>query len=166
MERHVSSPPRVSNVLYELTEGLGRGELRDVGADFGQTIPEDCLLSRLGIRLVRVGRGASVATMPVGRGHLNQRGIAQAGAVVALADAAAGWASYTALEDSRFTTLALDMKLIRPVAVGDVLVAEANTLHLGRRTHLLEVVVHKASEPDKPVARFSCQQLVLGEMPT
>ena len=102
-------------MLYELTEGLGRGELRDVGADFGQTIPEDCLLSRLGIRLVRVGRGASVATMPVGRGHLNQRGIAQAGAVVALADAAAGWASYTALEDSRFTTLALDMKLIRPV---------------------------------------------------
>jgi uncharacterized protein (TIGR00369 family) len=162
----MTTTPQIPNLLYEMTEGLGVGELADVGGDFGRSLPPDCLLTGLGIELVRVGRGSSAARMRITRGHLNQRGVAQAGAVVALADAAAGWASYSALEDGRFTTLALDVKLIRPVREGDVLVAVATTLHLGRRTHLVDVTVANESRPDKAAARFSCQQLVLGATAT
>jgi uncharacterized protein (TIGR00369 family) len=152
----------VSNPLFQLAKELDDGQLTDVGPDFASSIPDDCLLADLAIELVKVGRGSSLARMVVRRGHLNQRGVAQAGSVVALADAAAGWASDSALEDGRFTTLSLDISLIRPVVENDVLIASATTVHLGRRTHLLEVTIAKESAPGKPVARFSCQQLVLG----
>lgn len=147
--------------FYQATEGLSPGELVKVEPGYGDTLPADCLLSELGISLVEIGRGSSRAEMTVGRCHLNQRGIAQAGAVVALADAAAGWASYSAIEDGKFTTLSLDMNLLRPVREGDALVAAANPVHLGRRTHVIEVVITRQDAPGKPVARFTCSQLVL-----
>lgn len=161
-----SSPSPVHNPLYQAAAGLEPGEHAEVDEAFQQTLPSDCLLTDLGVTLLRVGRGESVAEMRVGRGHLNQRGVAQAGAIVALADAAAGWASYSAVEDGRFTTLALDTKLIRPASDGDILIATATTLHLGRRTHLVDVAVAKRGAEHKPVARFTCQQLVLGAGPT
>ena len=147
--------------LFRLSEGLGEGEVVDVPAEFSTTIPRDCLLSEFGIELRQIGRGRAHATMTVAKRHLNQRGIAQAGAVVALADATAGWASYSALEHGRFTTLNLDMKLLRAARDGDRLVATASPIHLGRSTQVLDVVVTH-SETDKAIARFTCTQMVLG----
>jgi len=149
--------------LYRLTESLGPGELTDVDPAFMEGLPGDSLLAGLGIVLQRIGRGASRAEMTVGRGHLNQRGIAQAGAVVALADAAAGWASYSAIPDGKFTTLNLEVSLLRPARDGDRLVAEAHPVHLGRRTHVLEVLVTREDAPEKPLARFTCTQMVLSD---
>jgi acyl-CoA thioesterase len=153
--------PDVVNVLFDLTEHLPVGESIEVPEDFMQSLPGDSLLSALGIELKRIGSGSSVALMAAGRGHLNQRGIAQAGAIVALADAAAGWASYSAIKDGLFTTLGLEVKLLRPVKDGDVLRAEASTLHLGRRTHLVEVTVVRDDNPSKLVAKLTCTQMVL-----
>lgn len=87
----------------------------------------------------------------------------QGGAIVALADAAAGWASYAALREGRFTTLELNCDFMGRAAEGGVLVASAAPVHLGRRTLVLDVTVR---DPDRaadraPVARFSCTQLVL-----
>ena len=147
--------------LFRVTARLQPGELTDVEPAFMAGIPSDSMLSGLGITLVQVGRGASRATMAVGREHLNQRGIAQAGAIVALADAAAGWASYSAIEDGKFTTLNLDVNLLRPAREGDTLMAEARPVHLGRRTHVLGVVVTRVEAPEKPLARFTCTQMVL-----
>ncbi len=155
-----------SSELFRLTAPLAPGEMTDVDPAYMEALPSDSLLFGLGITLRQIGRGASRAEMVVGRGHLNQRGIVQAGAMVALADAAAGWASYSAIEDGKFTTLNLDVKLLRPARDGDLLVAEATPVHLGRRTQVIEVVVTREEAPDKPLARFTCTQMVLSGQET
>lgn len=156
--------------LYQLTEGLGPDEVIDAPGTINAALPPDCLLAELGIELVRVGRGRAEARMAIGRIHLNQRGLAQAGAIVALADATAGWASYTATERGRFTTLDLTINLLRAGRDGDRLVATAAPVRVGRRVEVFEVTV--AAEVDTPaerartVARFTCTQLVLESAPT
>ena len=152
--------------LYRLTEGLGAGELVPLDGDSGFRVPAGCLLDQLGIVLTRIGRGTAVAEMTLGKGHLNQRGIAQAGAIVALADATAGWASYSAIEHGGFTTLQLSTNLLRAGRAGDRLVATAKPVRLGRRVQVIDVFVAAVDEHDSDgegelVARFTCNQLVL-----
>ena len=151
--------------LYQLTQGLVPGEFTDVPSVFSQQVPADCLLSAHAITLTRIGRGAAVAEMVVKAMDLNQRGIAQAGAIVALADAAAGWASYSALEHGRFTTVNLTTNLLSAAREGDRLRATVKPVRLGRKVQVLEVTVEalvttNGSGPAKPVARFGCTQLV------
>jgi uncharacterized protein (TIGR00369 family) len=99
--------------------------------------------------------------MPVTARHLNQRGVVQAGAMVALADAAAGWAAYTALEHGGFTTLDLHCSLLRAARAGEQLIADAAAVHLGRRTLVFEVEICRPDAPAKRMARFGCTQLVI-----
>jgi uncharacterized protein (TIGR00369 family) len=147
--------------LYRATAGLPPGEMIDIDPAVVGALPPDCLLARLGIVPTHIGRGACRAEMTVGPGHLNQRGIVQAGALVAFADATAGWASYAAVESGRFTTLDLSCNLLRPVSTGDRVVAVASPVHLGRRTLVLQVAV--TTDAGRPIVRFSCTQLVLGD---
>jgi uncharacterized protein (TIGR00369 family) len=156
--------------LYRLTTGLAAGELIQVPAAFAEQVPADCLLSVHGIVLTRIGRGAAVAEMTVGRAHLNQRGIVQAGAIVSLADAAAGWASYSAIEHGLFTTIDLNTNLLRAAREGERLRATATPVRLGRKVQVLDVLVEavtgdNGSATAKPVARFGCSQLVLEPQP-
>lgn len=157
-------PVKDSAELFAVTVGLESGELVEIGPELFESLPPDCLLASLGFRPTHVGRGSCRATMTVGAGHLNQRGIVQAGALVAFADAVAGWASYTAVESGRFTTLDLSCNLLRAADAGDELVANASPVHLGRRTMVIQVVVsHEGDEAPatRPVARVTCTQLVL-----
>jgi uncharacterized protein (TIGR00369 family) len=152
--------------LYQLTEGLAPGDFIDVPDAFAQQVPADCLLSAHGITLTRVGRGAAVAEMTVKAIDLNQRGIAQAGAIVALADATAGWASYSALEHGRFTTVNLTTNLLSAAREGDLLRATVTPVRLGRKVQVLEVTVEalrpfNGSGPAKAIAKFGCTQLVV-----
>jgi 1,4-dihydroxy-2-naphthoyl-CoA hydrolase len=147
--------------LYQATAGLGPGELIELAPAQRPPVPPGCLLAEFGMVLTHVGRGRSRAQMPVTARQLNQRGVVQAGALVAFADAAAGWAAYTALEDGGFTTLDLHCSLLRAAAAGDQLIADAAPVHLGRRTLVFEVDVYRPDTPAKPVARFGCTQLVL-----
>jgi uncharacterized protein (TIGR00369 family) len=150
--------------LYRLTDALGAGELIAVPHGFADQIAPDCLLGRLGIVLTRVGHGSAVAEMTLTRGHLNQRGVAQAGAIVALADAAAGWASYTAIEHGRFTTLNLSTDLLLAGRDGARLRATASPVRLGRRVQVIDVAVEAISasaDAGDLLARFTCSQLVL-----
>jgi 1,4-dihydroxy-2-naphthoyl-CoA hydrolase len=152
--------------LYQLTDGLAPGELIPVPEGFADQIPADCLLSQHGIVLTQIGRGAAVAEMTVGRRHLNQRGVAQAGAIVSLADAVAGWASYSAIDHGRFTTIDLTTNLLRAVREGDRLRATASPVRLGRKVQVIDVLVEtvhgeNGSAPANLAARFSCSQLVL-----
>lgn len=151
--------------LFRATEGLRPDELVPCADAVRAGLPPDCLLADFGIVPVLIGRGACVAEMTVGRGQLNQRGIAQAGALVAFADACAGWAAYTALPAGRFTTLELRCSLLRAAREGARLRAQARPVHLGRRTLVFEVDVTSVDDPARPrtVARFGCTQLVLDE---
>ncbi|WP_432837980.1 PaaI family thioesterase [Dactylosporangium sp. CA-092794] len=149
--------------LYRTAAGLAPGEFAELTPQERPAAPAGSLIDAFGLVLTHVGRGRSRVAMTVGAQHLNQRGIAQAGAVVGLADAAAGWAAYTALEHGRFTTLELRCSMLRPAVLGDQLVAEAVPVHLGRRTLVFEVDVHRSGDPARPLARFGCTQLVLDE---
>lgn len=158
------------NVLRAHLGALPVGEVDEVPASYRDTIPHDCLLSLLGIVLTHAGPGAARATMTVDRAHLNQRGVMQGGAVVALADAAAGWATYPAVaEGARFTTLEFKANLLGAGREGDTLTAIARPVHLGRRTMVLDVDVLQADQEERPpddrrlIARFSCTQMILAE---
>ena len=147
--------------LYLTARGLAPDELVELAPRERPAVPPGCLLAEFGLVLTHVGRGRSRVLMQVGPQHLNQRGVAQAGALVALADAAAGWAAYTAIEHGGFTTLELRCSLLRPAVSGEQLVAEAAPVHLGRRTLVFEVDVHRPDDRTRPVARFGCTQLVV-----
>ena|SRR5690606_20835185 len=152
--------------LHDLAAGLEDDEWLELAGTDAAKVPDGCLLDELGMVLTDVGRGRARGRMEVTRRHLNQRGIVQAGAIVAFADAMAGWATYTSVP-GRFATVNLTTNLLRAAAEGDVLVAEARVVHPGRTTHVLDVVVSKrvAGHEDTPIARFTCTQLILGEGP-
>jgi uncharacterized protein (TIGR00369 family) len=150
--------------LHELAAPLGSGELTAVEAALAERlVPPGCLLAAFGIRPTRVGRGRCQAEMTIAPVHLNQRGITQGGALIALADAAAGWASYAAVPSGRFTTVSIASNLLRGAKAGEVLTARAAPVHLGRTTMVIEVSVTRAADGDpKPLAQVTCTQLVLG----
>lgn len=139
--------------------------LEGVGAELSG-VPEGSLLDVLGIELIAVGPGAARARMRVGPHHLNQSGFIQGGAVIALADAAAGWATYGLLDEPlTFTTLELKANLLRAAREGDILLASATPTHTGRTTCVLDVTVRLSEDgasDGRTMARFSCTQLVLG----
>lgn len=153
-----------SNWLAENFGHLPRGTAAPVDPE-KVPVPPGSLIDNMGIRLTKVGPGAAEATMTVGAVHLNQAAVAQAGAIVALADAAAGWAAKTALSAGEsFTTLELNANLLRAARAGDELVAVVNPVHVGRSSMVLGVSVHLADAegaPAKLVAEFRCTELVL-----
>jgi len=153
--------------LYQLAAPLALGELVAVDAPLAERlVPPNCLHAAFGIRPTHIGRGACRAEMAVGPVHLNQRGITQGGALMALADAAAGWASYAAAPNGRFTTVSIAANLLRAARAGEVLAARAAPVHLGRTTLVLEVSVTRAADgdsgPPRPLAQVTCTQLILG----
>jgi len=155
----------VATDLYRTVAGLAAGELIELAPEARPPIPPDCLIAEFGMVLTHVGRGRSRALMPVTARHLNQRGVVQAGAMVAFADAAAGWAAYTALEHGGFTTTDLHCSLLRAARAGEQLIADAVPVHLGRRTLVFDVDIYRPDNPAKRMARFGCTQLVLDDAP-
>lgn len=147
----------------------------DIGEALAGTNPTGSLIEVFGIVPTHAGPGACRVEMLIGPQHLNMRGIVQGGAVVALADAAAGWASYATVPSGRFTTIDLTVNFLRPARLGDLLVALARPVHLGRRLLVLEVMVHRDGNGDAPVgsaagvdgtarsviARVGCTQMAL-----
>lgn len=143
------------------------GAMREADDELRGTVPEGSLLDVLGIRLTHIGRGAARATMRIEAHHLNQAGVAQAGAIVALADATAGWAAKAALHGSTsFTTLELNANVLRAVTAGQTVQATAAPVHLGRSTMVLAVEVHLVDpvtgEPGRTVSVFRCTEMVIG----
>lgn len=148
--------------LRERFGDLPVGEMADAPPEVTAELPKGCLLETFGMRLLRVGPGAATVEMTLAPVHMNQRGISQAGAIVALADAAAGWATLPALaEGTHFTTVELKANMLRASAVGDTLVATVMPVHVGGSTIVLDVLVTTKAEPPKPIAKFSCTQIVL-----
>lgn len=146
-------------VFNRVRDSVTAGDLAEWPRD-ADPIPAGCLLDVLGIRPTHLGRGTARATMTVTTQHLNQRGVVQGGALIALADAVAGWATYAAVPDDHgFSTVELNANLVGSARDGDVLTATATPVHIGRSTVVVEVTVEKAD--GRPAARFRCTQLVL-----
>ncbi len=113
----------------------------------------------LGIELTEITDEHVLGRMLVDGRHLHPMGEVHGGAWVAFADTVAAWGTMRHLpEDRVFTTVELKINVIAAAGAGDELTAVGTPLHLGARTQVWQVHVHRG---DKLAAHFGCTQLVL-----
>jgi 1,4-dihydroxy-2-naphthoyl-CoA hydrolase len=115
----------------------------------------------VGVEIKAIEQGTLRAELRVRDELFAPNGFLHAGAVVTLADTAAGYATVAHLPDGAtgFTTLELKTNFVRAAREG-VLLCEATAVHLGRSTQVWDATV-TASGGERPVALFRCTQLVL-----
>lgn len=118
----------------------------------------------LGIEVVAIDDDAVVGRMVVDRRHLHPGGYVHGGAWVAFADSVAAWGTMRNLPPGQnFTTVELKVNVFTAAGPGDELVGTGEPLHLGRRTQVWEVRVHKG---ERLAANFVCTQMILeGRLP-
>jgi uncharacterized protein (TIGR00369 family) len=113
----------------------------------------------LGIELTEITDERVLGRMTVDRRHLHPMGYVHGGAWVAFADTVAAWGTLRHLPDgSGFTTVELKINVITSAGEGDQLTAVGEPLHVGSRTHVWQVRVHKG---ERLAASFTCTQIVL-----
>lgn len=110
----------------------------------------DSLAQLLGFEIVEQGPGLASLRATVGPGHVNVHGTVHGGFVFALADEALALAS-NSHGPVAFATSA-SIHFTRPAREGDVLMAEAREVSLGRNTATYEVSV---SSEGRTVALFT-----------
>lgn len=118
------------------------------------------LPGHLGIVITEVGQ-AVTAEMAVEPYHMAPNGYLHAGAVVTLADTAAGYGCVANLPEgaSGFTTIELKSNFLGTARDG-TLVCTARPEHTGRTTQVWSAtVVHKTT--GKTIALFRCTQLLV-----
>ena len=115
----------------------------------------------VGVEVSAVEAGALVARVAVRPELLAPNGYLHAGAIVTLADTAAGYACIAHLPDGAksFTTVELKTNFLGTARDG-MLVAKARAAHLGRTTHVWDVEVETADE-GRTLALFRCTQMIL-----
>jgi uncharacterized protein (TIGR00369 family) len=115
----------------------------------------------VGVEVVAVEHGLVRAQLALRDELFAPNGYLHAGAVVTLADTAAGYGTVAHLPEgaSGFTTLELKTNFLRAAREGS-LSCEARAVHLGRSTHVWDATVSVAGD-DRAVALFRCTQLVL-----
>src|SRR5438445_13779122 len=133
----------------------------DRDAEWFNQLGRDFFPALVGVRVVSVEEGSVRAELPVREELFAPNGFLHAGAVVTLADTAAGYATVAHLPDgaSGFTTLELKTNFVRAAREG-ALLCEAQAAHLGRSTQVWDATVRSDGD-DRPVALFRCTQLIL-----
>jgi 1,4-dihydroxy-2-naphthoyl-CoA hydrolase len=113
----------------------------------------------LGIEFLEIDEQEVTARLLVDRRHLHPGGYVHGGAWVALADTVAAWGTRRNLGAGwDFTTAELKMNVFAAAATGDELIATGTPVHVGRRTQVWEVKVHRG---ERLMALFVCTQLIL-----
>ena len=115
----------------------------------------------LGIEVVRCTPAEVICHMTVTPEMSNRNGVLHGGALMTLSDTAAGTLAFinSAAEFSN-TTVEAKTNFMRPVHVGDTLVAHSVPLHVGRTTLVLQVTMTRG---DGKVAGVTSQtHLLLG----
>jgi uncharacterized protein (TIGR00369 family) len=91
--------------------------------------------------------------------HLHPGGFVHGGVWAALADTVAAWGTIANIPaDHGFSTAEMKMNLFGVARAGDVLEADAQPLHLGRRTQVWEVRVNVG---ERLGALFVCTQVLV-----
>lgn len=104
----------------------------------------------LGIEALDIKEGYSKIKMTVRKEMINGFGIVHGGIAFSLADSAFAFAC----NNRNVLSVALDTSInfLKPVSVGDVLIAEAKELHNGKSTGLYHINI--ANQKDHLVAQF------------
>ncbi len=116
---------------------------------------EHDLFSRwLGIEVLEIKEGYSKITMTVRPEMINGFGIVHGGIAFSLADSAFAFAC----NNRNTLSVALDTSInfLKPVHVGDVLVAEATELHNGKSTGLYHISITNRHEHVVAVFKGTC----------
>lgn len=104
----------------------------------------------LGIEVIQIKEGYSKIKITVRKEMMNGLGIVHGGIAFSLADSAFAFAC----NNRNNLSVALDTSInfLKPVHVGDVLIAEAKELHNGRSTGLYHIQIY--NQNDNLVAQF------------
>ena len=108
-------------------------------------ITENDLFSKwLGIKILEIKEGYSKTSMVVREEMINGLGIVHGGIAFSLADSTFAFAC----NNRNNLSVALDTSInfIKPVVVGDVLIAEAKEIHNGKSTGLYQVQISNQKE--------------------
>ena len=118
------------------------------------------LPDHLGIEVEEIARDRFVLGLNVQPHHMAPNGFLHAGAVVTLADTAAGFSTTANLREGQgFTTIELKSNFFSTVREGRIRAVTA-PIHIGRTTQVWDATV-EAVETGKRLALFRCTQLVL-----
>jgi acyl-CoA thioesterase len=111
---------------------------------------KDLFSTWLGIELIEIKEGYSKIQMIVRPEMINGFGIVHGGIAFSMADSAFAFAC----NNRNNVSVALDTSInfLKPVMVGDVLIAEANELHNGKSTGLYHINIRNQKE--QLVAQF------------
>jgi 1,4-dihydroxy-2-naphthoyl-CoA hydrolase len=113
----------------------------------------------LGIEPLEISRERSLARLLVDERHLHPGGYVHGGVWAALADTAAAWGTLRNLPPGHdFTTAELKLNVFAAAGPGDELVATAEPRHIGRRTQVWVVEIHRGG---RRMALFTLTQFVI-----
>jgi 1,4-dihydroxy-2-naphthoyl-CoA hydrolase len=102
----------------------------------------------MAIEPVEITNEMSTGRMVVGKQHLHPGGYVHGGVWTAFGDSVAAWATFRALPPNHdFTTIELKLNVFAAGELGDELICEAQPLHVGRSTAVIEAKIRK--EPDQ-----------------
>jgi 1,4-dihydroxy-2-naphthoyl-CoA hydrolase len=114
---------------------------------------------RIGIEPVEITDERAVGRLVVGDGHLHPGRLLHGGVWVALADTVGAWQTLRHLPPGHdFTTVELKLNVFSGAATGDELIADAEHLHAGRSTHVVQV---KVTKRDRLAANLILTQFIL-----
>ena len=104
-----------------------------------QMLKDDLFSQWLGIEVLAITEGYSKIKMTVRKEMMNGLGIVHGGIAFSLADSAFAFAC----NNRNVLSVALDTSInfLKPVQVGDILIAEAKELHNGKSTGLYQVSI-------------------------
>jgi uncharacterized protein (TIGR00369 family) len=119
------------------------------------------LPGHLGIVITDVGVGRLRAELPIAPFLMAPNNYLHAGAIVTLADTAAGYGCIANLPEGAlgFTTIELKSNHLGTARDG-IIDCVATAVHMGRNTHVWDAVV-TARGSEKPMALFRCTQMIL-----
>ena len=108
----------------------------------------------LGIEVLEIKEGYSKIKMTVRKEMINGFGIVHGGIAFSLADSAFAFAC----NNRNVLSVALDTSInfIKPVHVGDVLIAEAKELHNGKSTGLYHITITNQNEHIVALFKGTC----------
>ena len=119
-------------------------------------MPEQSAFARLaGITLIQAEPDRVICDMPVTPELSNRNGMLHGGAMMTLADNAAGTLAFVAIPPEQTnTTIESKTNFLRGVPVGDTVRATCDALHLGRTTMVFQVTMTRG---DGKVAAVTTQ---------
>lgn len=120
-----------------------------------QMPPQSAFARVAGIILLSATPEEVVCLLPVTADLANRNGMLHGGAMMTLADNAAGTAAFVVIKPEKTnTTIESKTNFLRGVAVGDTVRAVCVPLHLGRKTMVFQITM---SRGDGKVAAISTQ---------